>query len=77
MTRQISAPDSHASAGHLRALGLSTLAFAVCVSIWTIFSILGIQIQSRLGLSQTQFGLLVGAPILTGSLARLVFGIWA
>ena len=77
MTRQSSVPEPQPGNGHLPALGLSALAFAVCISIWTIFSILGIQIQSRLGLSQTQFGLLVGTPILTGSLARLVFGIWA
>jgi NNP family nitrate/nitrite transporter-like MFS transporter len=59
------------------ALGMSTFAFTVCFAVWTIFSIIGIQIKKDLGLSDTQFGLLVGTPILTGSLIRLVLGIWA
>ena len=59
-----------------RALWLSTLAFTVCFAVWTIFSIIGIQIKNDLGLNETQFGLLVGTPILTGSLIRLLLGIW-
>ena len=60
-----------------RALWLSTIAFTVCFAVWTIFAIIGIQIKQDLGLSDTQFGLLVGTPILTGSLIRLILGIWA
>ena len=60
-----------------RALWSSTAAFTVCFAAWTIFSILGIQLKRGLGLSDFQFGLLVGTPILTGSLIRLVLGIWA
>jgi len=60
-----------------RALWLSTLAFTVCFAVWTIFAIIGIQIKADLGLSDTQFGLLVGTPILTGSLIRLILGIWS
>jgi NNP family nitrate/nitrite transporter-like MFS transporter len=59
-----------------RALGLSTVAFTVCFAVWTIFAIIGVQIKSDLGLNDTQFGLLVGTPILTGSLSRLLLGIW-
>ncbi len=59
-----------------RALTLSTLSFTVCFAIWTIFSILGIQIKQDLGLNDTQFGLLVATPILTGALSRLILGIW-
>src|SRR5499426_1927164 len=59
-----------------RALWLSTVAFTVCFAVWTIFSIVGVQIKKDLGLSDTQFGLLVGTPILTGSLIRLILGIW-
>ena len=59
-----------------RALWGSTLAFTVCFAVWTIFSILGLQIKKDLGLSETEFGLLVATPILTGSLIRLVLGIW-
>lgn len=58
-----------------RALSLSTLSFTVCFAVWTIFSIIGIQIKAQLDLSETQFGLLVGMPILTGSLVRIVLGI--
>lgn len=58
------------------ALAMSTVAFTVCFAVWTIFSIIGIQIKQNLQLSETQFGLLVGTPILTGSLIRLVLGIW-
>lgn len=59
-----------------RALWLSTAAFTVCFAVWTIFSIIGVQIKTDLGLSEAQFGLLVGTPILTGSLIRLVLGVW-
>ena len=59
-----------------RALWLSTIAFTVCFAVWTIFSIIGVQIKNDLGLNDTQFGLLVGTPILTGSLIRLMLGIW-
>lgn len=60
-----------------RALWLSTIAFTVCFAVWTIFSIIGVQIKQDLGLTDTQFALLVGTPILTGSLIRLILGIWA
>ncbi len=59
-----------------RALTISTLSFTVCFAVWTIFSIIGIKIKGELGLSDTQFGILVATPILTGSLSRLFLGIW-
>jgi len=59
-----------------RALWLSTIAFTVCFAVWTIFSIIGVQIKNDLRLTDTQFGLLIGTPILTGSLIRLMLGIW-
>jgi nitrate/nitrite transporter NarK len=37
---------------------------------------IGVQIKKDLELNDTQFGLLVGTPILTGSLIRLMLGIW-
>ncbi|HSM11648.1 MAG TPA: nitrate/nitrite transporter [Lysobacter sp.] len=58
------------------ALWGSTFAFTVCFAVWTIFSIIGVQIKQELGLNDTQFGLLVATPILTGSLSRLALGIW-
>src|SRR5215468_612361 len=60
-----------------RALWLSTIAFTVCFAVWTIFSIIGIQVKNELALDDTHFGLLLGTPILTGSLLRLVLSIWA
>ncbi|MBS4083808.1 MAG: NarK/NasA family nitrate transporter [Rhizobiales bacterium] len=62
--------------GQDAALWLSTIAFTVCFAVWTIFSIIGIQIKKDLGLNDTQFGLLIGTPILTGSLVRLMLGVW-
>lgn len=66
----VSRPDQY------RALGLSTFAFTVCFAVWTIFSIIGVEIKQELGLSDTQFGLLVATPVLTGSVSRIfwVFG---
>lgn len=60
-----------------RALTASTVAFTICFAVWTIFSIIGIQIQQQLQLSETEFGLLIGTPILSGSLVRLLLGIWS
>lgn len=60
-----------------QALSLSTIAFTACFAVWTIFSIIGVEIQRELSLTETQFGLLIGTPILTGSLIRLAVGIWA
>ena len=40
-----------------------------------MFSIIGLKIKQELGLSDTQFGVLVATPILTGSLTRLPLGI--
>jgi NNP family nitrate/nitrite transporter-like MFS transporter len=57
-------------------LWLSTIAFTVCFAVWTIFAIIGVQIKADLGLNDTEFGLLVGTPILTGAIVRLPLGIW-
>lgn len=65
------------TAGQQRgALTASTLAFTVCFAVWTIFSIIGLSIRQELGLNDTQFGILVATPILTGSLSRIFLGIW-
>jgi NNP family nitrate/nitrite transporter-like MFS transporter len=68
--------ENVSSGEQTKALTLSTLAFTVCFAVWTIFSIIGIKIKAELGLSDTQFGLLVATPILTGSLSRIFLGIW-
>ncbi|PTW62830.1 NNP family nitrate/nitrite transporter-like MFS transporter [Breoghania corrubedonensis] len=59
-----------------RALGLSTFAFTTCFAVWTIFSIIGVRIKTELGLSDTEFGLLVATPVLTGSISRIFLGVW-
>ncbi len=62
--------------GQPAALAFSTIAFTVCFAAWTIFSIIGIQIKKDLGLNDAQFGLLIGTPVLSGSLIRPLLGIW-
>lgn len=69
-TQKISASEQ------ARALWVSTTAFTICFAVWTIFSIIGVRIKDELGLTEAQFGLLIGMPILTGSLIRIVLGIW-
>lgn len=59
------------------ALAATTISFMACFALWTIFSIIGIQIKKQLGLNDTEFGLLVGTPILTGSVSRLFIGVLA
>lgn len=58
-----------------RMLTMSTVAFTTCFAAWTIFSIIGVRIQQDLGLNETQFGLLIATPILTGSVVRIFLGI--
>ncbi|MDP2071405.1 nitrate/nitrite transporter [Methylotenera sp.] len=54
----------------------STLAFTVCFMIWMMFAVIGIPIKETLGLNETQFGILIATPVLTGSLIRLPLGMW-
>ncbi len=56
-------------------LTMNTVAFAFNFAVWTMFSIIGIKIKQELSLSDTQFGVLVATPILTGSITRLPLGI--
>ena len=57
-------------------LVVSTLAFTVCFMVWMMFAVIGIPIKKMLNLNETQFGLLVATPVLTGSLIRLPIGMW-
>lgn len=54
----------------------STIAFTVCFMIWMMFAVIGIPIKKMLDLNETQFGILVATPVLTGSLIRLPLGMW-
>jgi NNP family nitrate/nitrite transporter-like MFS transporter len=58
-----------------QALGVSTVAFTLCFAVWTLFSIVGVRIKQELGLNDSEFGLLVATPVLTGALSRLFLGI--
>ena len=44
---------AHSDSAAGRALWLSTIAFTVCFAVWTIFSIIGVQIKKDLGLNDT------------------------
>lgn len=57
-------------------LAANTLAFTVCFMIWMVFAVLGIPIKEKLGLNQTEFGILAAMPVLSGSLIRVPLGIW-
>lgn len=73
----MSASTMISSTQQWRALGLSTAAFSLCFAAWTLFSILGIAIKQEMNLSDTQLGLLVATPVLTGAVSRLFLGIAA
>jgi NNP family nitrate/nitrite transporter-like MFS transporter len=57
-------------------LASSTFAFTVCFMVWTMFGVIGVPIKRELGLSATEFGVLVSMPVLTGALLRLPIGMW-
>jgi len=54
---------------------MSTLAFTLCFAVWMMFAVIGVPIKELLALNDTQFGLLVATPVLTGSLVRLPLGL--
>lgn len=60
-----------------RALTLATLAFAANFSVWTLYAVLGLDLQQRLALSATELGLFFSAPVLTGALGRIPAGLLA
>ena len=55
---------------------MSTIAFTVCFAVWMMFAVIGIPIKKLLDLNETQFGLLIAMPVLSGSLIRLPLGMW-
>ena len=57
-------------------VSMSTIAFTVCFAVWMMFAVIGIPIKALLDLNETQFGLLIAMPVLTGSLSRLPLGMW-
>jgi NNP family nitrate/nitrite transporter-like MFS transporter len=56
---------------------LSTVAFTLLFNVWLMLGVLAPRIKESLGLSASQVEWLIAAAILSGSLFRLTFGIWA
>ena len=60
-----------------RVLVLSTIAFTLMFNVWLMLGVLAIPIRKSLGLTDVQLEWLIATAILSGSLFRLNFGIWA
>src|SRR5438552_6422068 len=71
------APINEASGPRLRVLWISTIAFTLMFMVWLMLGVLGIPIRNELQLTDSQFEWLIATAILSGSLLRLHFGIWA
>ena len=61
--------------GAYRALSLATVAFAANFSVWTLYAVVGLDLQNKVDLSATQLGLFFSAPVLTGALGRIPAGV--
>lgn len=57
-------------------LAVSTFAFTICFMAWMMMGVVGIPVKQQLGLNETEFGILVAMPVLSGSLVRVPLGIW-
>lgn len=75
--RAVEAEGPSVSNASRRVLWLSTAAFTLLFNVWMMLGVLGIPIRKELGLSAAQLEWLIGVAILSGSLLRLNFGIWA
>src|SRR3979409_2395239 len=71
------ASSNEPSGPRLRFMWISTIAFTVMFNVWLMLGVLGIPIRNELGLTDAQFEWLIATAILSGSLLRLNFGIWA
>ena len=60
-----------------RVLWLSTFSFTLLFAVWLMLGVLGIKIRDELNLISSQLEWLLAVAILSGSLPRLHFGIWA
>ena len=63
--------------GSIRALTLSTLAFAVSFAVWGMIAPMAKTFQTAFGLSEQQKWLLTAIPVLLGSIMRLPIGMLA
>ena len=53
----------------------STLSFTVCLMVWVLLAPAAIKVQEEMGFDQTQYGILIALPVLSGSLIRVPLGI--
>ena len=60
-----------------RVLWLSTAAFTLLFAVWLMFGMLAVKFKPELGLSDGQLYTLTLVAILSGSLLRFHFGVWA
>ena len=71
-------PDRHVEdPGAARVLTLSTASFTLLFAVWLMLGVLGVPIKKEFGLSKIEFSWLTAIAILSGSLWRLPFGLWA
>lgn len=52
----------------------ATLIFTLFFAVWVMFAIVGVPMRKELGLSESQFALLIALPVLTGSILRVPIG---
>ena len=67
--------SEHVSPDAVRVLIVATVLFTIFFAVWMMFAIVGLPMRKELGLSDSEFALLVAIPVLTGSLLRVPVGI--
>jgi NNP family nitrate/nitrite transporter-like MFS transporter len=60
-----------------RVLTLATASFTLLFAVWLMLGVLAVPIKTEFGLSKLQFSWLTAVAILSGSIWRLPFGVWA
>lgn len=60
-----------------QALILATLAFAANFSVWVLYAVVALNLQTEFQLTATELGLLFASPVLTGALGRIPAGFLA
>jgi NNP family nitrate/nitrite transporter-like MFS transporter len=75
----VDATTNHSSEdkGAGRVLTLATASFTLLFAVWLMLGVLAVPIKAELGLSKVQFSWLTAVAILSGSIWRLPFGLWA
>jgi NNP family nitrate/nitrite transporter-like MFS transporter len=73
----LGAPVTEVTGDARRVLIVATVTFTICFAVWVMFAIVGLPMRKELGLSDSEFALLVAIPVLTGSVLRVPVGIIA